>query len=189
MSTFEAKKQRLLQQLAVPSETYSDASPKGAIDEEISELVYEVNALDGFVTTSSCAGRIAVYLEGPPQSHSADAHSGHARDGEPITQPSTGKGGGRWLYVSHLPLDLEANSGRGCLLSLVGLPVGAQVSVPDGSQERRLIHFKFEPMVSFKTFFRGRACFPDVAQDPPRSDFHAPTRTTNPVCSAYGWVS
>ncbi|KAG5927298.1 hypothetical protein E4U53_002888, partial [Claviceps sorghi] len=54
---FAAKKTKILDQLAVPEAEYTDASPKGTIDAGIRELIDEINAAEGFVTTSSCAGR------------------------------------------------------------------------------------------------------------------------------------
>ncbi|KAM7205607.1 tRNA wybutosine-synthesizing protein [Rhypophila sp. PSN 637] len=66
MSTpiFAQKKAKILSQLAVPETEYSDLSPKGSVDAGIRNLIDEINSLEGVVTTSSCAGRVSVYLEG-----------------------------------------------------------------------------------------------------------------------------
>lgn len=48
----------------MPDAQYTDLSPKGSIDEGIRELIRDVNALEGLVTTSSCAGRVSVFVEG-----------------------------------------------------------------------------------------------------------------------------
>lgn len=62
--SFTRRKDAILEQLSVPDEDYTDLSPKGTIDAGIRDLIGEINALDGFVTTSSCAGRVSVFLEG-----------------------------------------------------------------------------------------------------------------------------
>ena len=140
-SAFTAKKQKILQQLSVPDSSYTDASPKGSVDAGIRELVDEINVLDSLVTTSSCAGRIAVYLEGKKQ----------------VTLPSTeeerqnstvagagGKGGGQWLFVSHDPLNLDKESS---VASMFRLTENATPSVPSSIQDVRWVRCKFEPMV------------------------------------------
>lgn len=65
--SFEVKKQKILSDLAVPDEEYTDLSPKGSVDANIVPLIRDINELPGLVTTSSCAGRISVFLEGPQQ--------------------------------------------------------------------------------------------------------------------------
>ncbi|KAK7972796.1 hypothetical protein PG988_006930 [Apiospora saccharicola] len=61
---FAARKRKILAQLAVPDAEYTDASPKGNVDAGIRDLIDELNGLDGFVTTSSCGGRVSVFVEG-----------------------------------------------------------------------------------------------------------------------------
>ncbi|KAK7946534.1 uncharacterized protein PG986_010855 [Apiospora aurea] len=61
---FAARKRKILAQLAVPDAEYTDASPKGTVDAGIRDLIDELNGLDGFVTTSSCGGRVSVFVEG-----------------------------------------------------------------------------------------------------------------------------
>ncbi|KIW71420.1 hypothetical protein PV04_03589 [Phialophora macrospora] len=135
--SFLAKKSQILQSLNRPNESYTDNSPKGTVDAQIRDLIAEINAYEGFVTTSSCAGRVAAFVEGPrPKCKVASASTsthpvgegGEGRDFEgegkgerereddvggrsasirsgmtsaaPTTSPG-GKGGGRWLFVSH----------------------------------------------------------------------------------------
>jgi tRNA wybutosine-synthesizing protein 3 len=62
--SFIRKKAKILSQLAVPAAEYDDLSPKGSIDDGIRDLIDEINACEAFVTTSSCAGRVSVFLEG-----------------------------------------------------------------------------------------------------------------------------
>ena len=62
--TFETRKSKILAELSTPDAEYSDLSPKGSVDEGIRDLIQDINGLPGLVTTSSCAGRISVFLEG-----------------------------------------------------------------------------------------------------------------------------
>ncbi len=150
---FASKKQNIINGLAVPDEEYTDASPKGSVDEHIRELVNEVNSTDGFVTTSSCSGRIAVFLEGVPkpakdQSSSALPGTVHSESSTTAAASAGGKGGGRWLYISHDSVELERHATYGAVLQLFGLPAQSQASFPNPDERPRYVHFKFEPMVS-----------------------------------------
>ncbi|KAL8875598.1 MAG: hypothetical protein Q9192_009023, partial [Flavoplaca navasiana] len=62
--TFTTLKTHLLQSLSVPTASYTDASPKGTLDTAIVPLIGRLNNLEGVVSTSSCAGRVSVFLEG-----------------------------------------------------------------------------------------------------------------------------
>ena len=146
-----------------------DSSPKGYIDDEILALVHQLNKHDGVATTSSCAGRIAVFLEGIKkgtepsdelQEQEEWAHSGSQWKDD--SSPLAGIGGkghcGRWVYVCHTPIegrtlswsDLYDGSVSGytsCFGSSETAPICSQQShYIDG--ETRLLHFKFEPMVN-----------------------------------------
>ncbi|KAL7930455.1 methyltransferase TYW3 domain-containing protein [Trichoderma chlorosporum] len=141
---FREKKSKILEQLAVPDTEYSDASPKGSVDEGIRYLIDEINTAEGFVTTSSCAGRASVFLEGR-KTKSGDGESGES---EQVARVGGKGAGGTWLYVSH---DARADGDETYLdwMQSLGLSDGNDVIeiLPDGSGERRLIHFKFEPMI------------------------------------------
>ncbi|KAL7800039.1 methyltransferase TYW3 domain-containing protein [Trichoderma ceciliae] len=141
---FRDKKSKILQQLAVPDTEYSDASPKGSIDEGIRNLIDEINTADGFVTTSSCAGRASVFLEG----RKTKSGDGENSESEQVARVGGKGAGGTWLYVSH---DARADGGEAYLdwMRELGLSDAADVlEIPhDGRTERRLIHFKFEPMI------------------------------------------
>ncbi|KAJ4524409.1 hypothetical protein HRR83_002530 [Exophiala dermatitidis] len=124
--SFKAKKAKILSLLGQSDEAYTDKSPKGTVDAQIRELIAEINAYDGLVTTSSCAGRVAVFVEGPKRKPKPEPEilevrvgngepingaKGHADDGVSTgrstgttTASPGGKGGGRWLYVSHDPI-------------------------------------------------------------------------------------
>lgn len=121
-ATFTNKKHQILSSLRQNQDSYTDNSPKGSVDVQIRHLIDEINQHEGLVTTSSCAGRVAVFVEGGAGSlcdddeDSRDGVDG-GRDGAisaslavPKSKMSTtttspgGKGGGRWLYVSHDPI-------------------------------------------------------------------------------------
>ncbi|KAK4694715.1 hypothetical protein P7C71_g2912, partial [Lecanoromycetidae sp. Uapishka_2] len=69
---FATKKEAILASLAVPDSSYTDLSPKGSVDEAIKSLIDRINSLEGIVTTSSCSGRISVFLEGSSKAASRD---------------------------------------------------------------------------------------------------------------------
>ena len=146
---FQAKKRKILDQLSAPESSYNDLSPKGSVDEGIRDLVHEINRMDDYVTTSSCAGRVAVFLEGATKSTNASSSLDHDRaiDSTPTLSSQTGKGGGRWLFVSHHPVDLAKYSTGGSLLSLLGLGTDSKTDFPPAGCRSQFIHFKFEPMV------------------------------------------
>lgn len=128
-TTFAAKKAKILQQLAVPDASSTDIQPGDCVDVGIRELVDEINKLDTLATTSSCAGRFAVYLEGKDPNSS---------------QSSLGEGDGQWLFISHDPLPL---SGNGSVAPMLGLSDHTELSVPSSAKGVRWVRCKFEPMV------------------------------------------
>ncbi|KAG5356153.1 tRNA wybutosine-synthesizing protein 3 [Yarrowia sp. B02] len=93
MDSFAQKKAYILEQISLNSEDNPDDSPKGTIDEFLKPLIATINGLDDFVTTSSCSGRVSVFLEG---------EKGVEENGK-----VTGKGGGKWLFVSHDPKEID----------------------------------------------------------------------------------
>ncbi|KAL2198736.1 tRNA wybutosine-synthesizing protein [Corynascus similis CBS 632.67] len=139
-STFTLKKKKILSQLALPDDQYTDSSPKGSVDIGIRDLIDRINNThEGLVTTSSCAGRVSVYLEGRktpassafrgPRATASDGGGGgpelalnDGRESGPVATAITvaaaagslssavgGKGGGEWLFVSHDPVTVEGN--------------------------------------------------------------------------------
>ena len=155
---FTAKKNGILASLSTPESTYTDLSPKGSVDAAIKPLIDRINLLEGVVTTSSCAGRTSVFLEGRKQSR---WHRGRddVKDNEGLRKESQhaavpgGKGmGGKWLFVSHEPVDLsERGKGKNNLVEILGLgSSGAQNEALALGREvdgMRLVRFQFEPMV------------------------------------------
>lgn len=149
-AAFEAKKAKLLSQLSIPDADYTDASPKGSVDEGIRDLIDEINTRDGLVTTSSCAGRVSVFVEGSKGSKTS-AEDAESDKSKPASAVGGKGGGGAWLFVSHDPIDESVLNEDEDVAALFGLEAhGKTVSArePDaGSEPSRLIHFKFEPMV------------------------------------------
>ncbi|CZT21135.1 related to DUF207 domain protein [Ramularia collo-cygni] len=143
---FTERKRKILSQLDVPDQEYTDLSPKGSVDAGIREFVNEINLLEGYVTTSSCAGRVAVFLDGANKK-SENAAAADDDDLPSSAAPSGGKGGGQWLYVSHDPVDVSSLQKDGELLALFGTKADEDVSVPPRDARPRFVHFRFEPMI------------------------------------------
>lgn len=150
--SFLAKKARILEQLSVPVSEYDDLSPKGSIDVGIRELIDEINGIEGCVTTSSCAGRVSVFLEGKKNADGEDPGDKGERAEVKAAGVGGKGGGGRWLFVSHDAVEVESYGGKGSWVELMGMQ---RIQGGEGElqkelrrvTERRLVHFKFEPMV------------------------------------------
>lgn len=171
--TFVSRKRKILANLSIPDAEYTDLSPKGSVDEGIRDLIRDVNALPGLVTTSSCAGRISVFLEGrkskPQQQPALLGQDEASTEPQRHFAPSGGKGAGKWLFVSHEPLSehgvsLGSGSESGpsqtetkpvqtetpkSLHELFGMLPGD--GKPPGMKKQgrapRLVRFHFEPLV------------------------------------------
>ncbi|GFF46645.1 hypothetical protein IFM58399_07850 [Aspergillus lentulus] len=152
---FESRKRKILAELSVPDTEYTDLSPKGSVDEGIRDLIHDINALPGLVTTSSCAGRISVFLEGRKKQND------HQQDQRQFA-PSGGKGAGKWLYVSHDPLkgcwtgrnsdDSDSMQGKDyprSLHELFGMVPGdgKPPGLKEGGHAPRLVRFHYDPMI------------------------------------------
>ena len=131
-ATFRDRKAKILQDLSIPDDQYEDLSPKGSVDEGIKDLIAEINGLPDYVTTSSCAGRVAVYLEGAKGA----------------------KGGGKWLFTSHDLLEPPVKDGESGLMAMFGLSDEAP-SAPLDTEGVRFVHFKSEPMVGGENFLHA----------------------------------
>jgi len=145
---FQQKKNHILQQLSVPLGDYEDLSPKGSVDVEIRDLIDEINAHESLVTTSSCAGRVSVFLEGDHRARTRINADGELVKKKPASEGGKG-GGGRWLYVSHTPMarDEENESGVSPFKYLETFGLNKHETTSSYTVASRLIHFKFEPMV------------------------------------------
>ncbi len=148
--SFERKKQTILQQLKTPETEYSDLSPKGTIDEGIRDLIHEINQRDGLVTTSSCAGRVSVFLEGQRKPKPTSTGAMESTDIAIKPAGAGGKGGGgKWLYVSHdpVPETLLRDTPKTTFLEVFGLSSHWRGPAIAPNEATRFVHMKFEPMV------------------------------------------
>ena len=154
---FTAKKNTILASLSTPVSTYADLSPKGFVDTAIKPLIDRINALEGVVTTSSCAGRTSVFCEGRKQGRRYEERrvqnvEGFRKESEQAAVPG-GKGmGGKWLFVSHEPIELsKKGDGKENLPELLGLGSlearNKALALSGEANEMRLVRFQFEPMV------------------------------------------
>lgn len=156
-SSFQRKKQRILDGLAKTQDEYTDLSPKGSVDAGIRDLIEEINQLDGIVTTSSCAGRISVYLEGKKKPHrkESDVHTADqdvsSRENQlaQATVPGGKGAGGRWLYVSHDPLQLQPSTSAEDMQVMKLFGLSSSLARPESTinKETRYVRVAFEPMV------------------------------------------
>ena len=80
LSTFEQRKRTVLKDITTEA---NDKSPKGSLDAPIVELIQIINQCPDIYTTSSCSGRVTLFLEN------------HERKG------------GSWLYLSHAVTDYQ----------------------------------------------------------------------------------
>ena len=145
-SLFMSKKDKVLEDLSIPPELYTDLSPKGSIDVGIQDLINEINCMEGLVTTSSCAGRISVFLEGSKDE--AYKEGLERLKGQPIVPGGKGNGG-RWLFVSHDPVQLlgDGDWEEGSIMKLLGMSSQKQPRKKTMPRTARFIKFQFEPMV------------------------------------------
>lgn len=92
-SSFDQKKKSILMEISTNGPENLDASPKGTIDEFCIPIIDLINSHKDMVTTSSCSGRVSVFLEGVK---SADSTSIVSKGNH-----------GRWLFVTHDPKHLD----------------------------------------------------------------------------------
>lgn len=142
---FETRKHKILEQLSAPDGEYQDLSPKGSVDEPIRDLIGEINKCNGLVTTSSCSGRISVFLEGR-KADDENAQFAEERV-ESRAGPGGKGGGGTWLYISHSPVEIANAASGSTLMQMFGLQNSATGERKTPDIQCRFIHLKFEPMV------------------------------------------
>lgn len=148
---FLRKKAKILEQLSIPDSEYHDLSPKDSVDIQIRDLIDEINGVEGLVTTSSCAGRVSVFLEGEKKKERVEEDVGEDEMRAKTTTAGTGGkgGGGRWLYVNHDPIVVEEmRDDATAFLGLKRKEGGFKVEELAG----RRVHFKYEGFVSYIRF-------------------------------------
>ena len=147
---FAAKKSKILADLALPDDQYTDASPKGSVDAGVRKLIDIVNGLEGAVTTSSCAGRISIFKEGRKSRDSSTVTNEAESNADDSTLQSAvpgGKGlGGQWLFVSHEPVQVDRNMTMETLCESSCFEFGDVPTAVDPAT-CRLVKLAFEPMV------------------------------------------
>lgn len=125
---FDQKKQVIVKELEETLSEVPDASPKGSIDELCIPIIHLINSNKDMVTTSSCSGRVSVFLEGVKSKRDNEHKIG-------------GKGeGGHWLYVTH-----DSNTLNDWYRSINFNYVKAQPDLLN--EDTRYILFKFEPLI------------------------------------------
>jgi len=125
---FLQKKQAILKEINTTLGDVPDLSPKGSIDELCIPIMNLINAHDDMVTTSSCSGRVSVFVEGV-KIKTQD----HVKIG--------GKGdGGHWLFVSHDKNNIQDWYQNKFEYSSVP-------SVQLNELSTRYILYKFEPLI------------------------------------------
>ncbi|CAR30011.1 hypothetical protein ZYGR_0AD07010 [Zygosaccharomyces rouxii] len=124
---FDQKKASIL--TGIDSEK-PDLSPKGDIDVLCIPIIDLINSHQDMVTTSSCSGRVSVFVEG------TKFHKGKIKTG--------GKGeGGRWLFVTHNYQDVPN------WMDKIDLNNTKVMEAATGSlnEDTRLVLYKFEPFI------------------------------------------
>ena len=121
---FESRKLKVLSALQLdPNTDNPDKSPKGFIDEPIIELISCINGTDKYYTTSSCSGRISLFLQ----------------------ENKIKQKGGEWLmishnYINHHSIENAINSYKNKILQQNNTP---NVSISNFME----ISLKFEPFI------------------------------------------
>lgn len=125
------------------------------------------------MTTSSCAGRVSVFLEGVKNGRGkgkgkvfAESERGEGGMKEDVNGVGAGNGGaveqavvpggkgrgGRWLFVSHEPVKIPESEG-GAMELLLGVSKQKEDAVDLSeldTHSTRYVRFQFEPMVRRK---------------------------------------
>ena len=81
---FPVHKQSILQALQEPD--VSDKSKKGGVDAPIAEMIELLNGSENYATTSSCSGRVSVF----------------------VAKPTETKSSGEWLFITHDAIESAA---------------------------------------------------------------------------------
>lgn len=143
MDSFDKKKQHILQEIGLNSESNPDASPKGTIDKICIPLITLINSHKNMVTTSSCSGRLSVFIEGSKEltNEKSALIETEIKANDNFKIGAKGDGG-HWLFVSHEKEDIHdwwKHSSE--------LKINTKFSDDDYSVSTRYILFKYEPLI------------------------------------------
>lgn len=119
--SFAQKKQSILKEISINGPENLDASPKGTIDEHCIPIINLINSHRDMVTTSSCSGRVSVYLEGTQNKLVLKGNEG------------------KWIFVTHDTSNLE-NWYKSIDFQYVH-------EYPTSSYDARSILYKFEALI------------------------------------------
>ncbi|GMM36405.1 tRNA methyltransferase [Saccharomycopsis crataegensis] len=133
---FLQKKAAILESIKENSPDSPDASPKGTIDILCMPIINLINSSPNMVTTSTCSGRVSVFLEGSKiVSESSNVKAG-------------GKGeGGKWLFVTHDVNELDGWDDEFLQNDVHQLRDPEAVTNAGNDIATRYLLFKFEPLI------------------------------------------
>lgn len=126
---FIQKKKHILDSIASTNEGILDSSPKGSIDKACIPIIDLINSFDNMVTTSSCSGRVSVFVEGIKEADNGKVKIG-AKGNE-----------GKWLFVTHEPENLND------WFEKFQLKNQDNLNVSDLTADTRYVLYKFEPLI------------------------------------------
>jgi tRNA wybutosine-synthesizing protein 3 len=130
---FELRKEIVLKALASAEK---DKSRKGGVDAPIADLINCINSHPCFFTTSSCSGRVSIFLEQPHAPLLSDPYHEAESNGKAGAKSKV-KLGGSWVYVSHEPAKVDE-----VVTTVRRLYQGAKQE-----QDLGLLVFRFEPFI------------------------------------------
>lgn len=140
MSDFDQKKYHILQEIGLNSEGNPDASPKGTIDTLCIPLITLINSHKDMVTTSSCSGRLSVFLEGNKGYQGVSASEEVNKEQYKIGAKGDG---GHWLFVSHEKDDIK----EWWKEEYIKFDLDSEVKSDDYDVSTRYVLFKYEPLI------------------------------------------
>lgn len=126
---FQQKKESILKEIGETTLGTPDASPKGSIDVFCIPIINVINSHKDMVTTSSCSGRVSVFLEGVKEINDNETKIG-AKGNQ-----------GHWLFVTHDPKDLD-NWHKD-----QDFDFNLDINQGNLSLNTRYILYKFEPLI------------------------------------------
>ena len=131
--SFDQKKLSIVNEI---NSSQPDLSPKGTIDELCLPIIQLINGHRDMVTTSSCSGRLSVFVEGSKRLQDSTRVSGKGE-------------GGKWLFVTH-----NSSEVSGWLTSLIARHPEYKIKLvtdcpPDDSSNTvvRYILYKYESFI------------------------------------------